>query len=132
MRLDVPIIQFIFMPELPDLEVFSSNLRKLFKGKVLTRFQMVNSKRTKTPASRFKKALEKSKLKDVYREGKELRFSFSNGNVLGLHLMLHGLLKLFDEKNNSKSTIAEMLFDNGKGLAVTDFQGMATLYLNPK
>ena len=119
------------MPELPDLQVFSSNLRKIFKGKKLTRLNIVNGKRIKTSAAKFKKALEKSILKDVYREGKELRFKFSNDNILGLHLMLHGDLKLFNQKNNAKFTIAELYFSNGKGLAITDFQGMATITLNP-
>jgi formamidopyrimidine-DNA glycosylase len=52
------------MPELPDLQVFSSNLRKLFKGKKLTRLNIVNGKRIKTSAAKFKKALEKSILKE--------------------------------------------------------------------
>jgi formamidopyrimidine-DNA glycosylase len=45
--------------------------------------------------------------------------------------MLHGDLKLFNQKNNAKFTIAELYFSNGKGLAITDFQGMATITLNP-
>jgi|GEM_PF-3518308 len=48
------------MPELPDLQVFSSNLRKIFKGKKLTRLNIVNGKRIKTSAAKFKKAFEKS------------------------------------------------------------------------
>jgi formamidopyrimidine-DNA glycosylase len=120
------------MPELPDLQVFSYNLAKLFKGKKLVKLNVVNGKRIRTPAAKLRKACEKSVLNDVYREGKELRFEFRNGNIIGLHLMLHGALKVFEKKNDAKFTIAELLFDNGKGLAITDFQGMATIYLNPK
>jgi formamidopyrimidine-DNA glycosylase len=120
------------MPELPDLQVFSYNLAKLFKGKKLVRLNVVNGKRIRTPITKLKKACEKATLKDVYREGKELRFEFKNGNILGLHLMLHGALKVFEKKNDAKFTIAELLFDNGRGLAITDFQGMATIYLNPQ
>ena len=119
------------MPELPDLQVFSSNLKKRFKGKKLLKIEIRNKKRIKTPATKFKKAVERAKLQDVYREGKELRFQFSNGNIIGLHLMLHGTLKIFEGRNDAKYTIAELLFDNGKGLAITDFQGMANLSLNP-
>ena len=54
------VIKLLPMPELPDLQVFSSNLRKLFKRKKLTRLNIVNGKRIKTSAVKFKKALEKS------------------------------------------------------------------------
>src|SRR5947209_1278472 len=114
------------MPELPDLQVFSSNLKELFKGKKLMSISIRNGKRIKTPVAKFRKALEKATLKDVRREGKELRFVFSNKNVLGLHLMLHGFLKVFEGNNESKFTIAELKFSNKRGLAITDFQGMAT------
>ena len=120
------------MPELPDLQVFSQNLNKKFAGKKLQKLNIVNTKKLKQPATRFKKALEKQKLTKVYREGKELRFAFANGNLLGLHLMLHGNLKLFQKKNQKKHTIAELLFDNDSGIAVTDWQGMANIRLNPE
>ena len=120
------------MPELPDLQVFSQNLTKKFAGKRLQKLNIVNKKKLKQPAARIRKALEKQKLTKVYREGKELRFAFANDNLLGLHLMLHGNLKLFQKKNKEKHTIAELLFDNDNGLAITDWQGMANIRLNPE
>ena len=120
------------MPELPDLQVFSRNLDKALKGNTLKKINIVNGKRLKTTAAALNKALAGNKLAEVYREGKQLRFRFSNGAVLGMHLMLHGKLFLFDKKNPEKYAIAELLFDDGKGLALTDYQGMANITLDPE
>lgn len=120
------------MPELPDLQVFSSNLHKKLAGKMLKKISIVNEKKLKSPASAFKKNLEKHKLKKVERVGKELHFEFDNDAVLGLHLMLRGQLHLFEGKNDHKYTIIELLFDDDTGLAMADFQGQATPTLNPE
>ena len=80
------------MPELPDLQVFSHNLQRKLSGKKLARIEIPVTKKLKASTASFKKALETQAVKKVWREGKELRFRFSNGNILGLHLMLHGEL----------------------------------------
>src|SRR5205085_12640543 len=61
----------------------------------------------------------------------ELHLKFSNGNVLGLHLMLRGQLYIFKKKNENKYTIIELLFDEDTGLALSDYQKAATATLNP-
>lgn len=118
------------MPELPDLNVFAKNLDKKFSGKKLKEIKIENKSKSKTPASEFKKELEGSSLKEVYREGKELHFKFSNGNILGMHLMLHGSLYFFEEENDKKNTIVELHFGK-EGLALTDYQKAANISLNP-
>jgi len=120
------------MPELPDLQVFSKNLTKHFGGKKLQHLKVVNAAKLKDSQAALKKALDGAKLQEVYRSGKELRFQFDNNEVLGLHLMLNGELKLFDAENDHKNTIVELLFSNDKGIAVTDWQGLANIKLNPK
>lgn len=119
------------MPELPDLNVFSKNLDKKLTGKKVKKIEVENKSRLKIPVSELKKEIEGSKLKKVYREGKELHFEFSNGNVLGLHLMLHGNLHLFEKRNEKKNTIIEIHFEDGTGLGLTDYQGAAHATLNP-
>lgn len=119
------------MPELPDLQVFSHNLQKKLAGKKLKKVVVSNAKKLKVSAATLKKTLEGQKLKKVYRVGKELHFEFSGGDVLGLHLMLKGRLHLFEGGNEHKYTILELIFDDGTGLALTDFQGQATPTLNP-
>lgn len=120
------------MPELPDLQVFSRNLSKKLKGKVLSKITVRNAKKLKVPAKELEKTLEKQKLARVYREGKELYFGFEKGDILGLHLMLKGRLYFFEEENPHKYTIVELLFDDSTGLALTDFQGAAVPTLNPE
>ena len=119
------------MPELPDLEAFSGNLNKAFEGKVLTTVTVVNKSKLKVPEKELKQAIEGQRLTKIYREGKELHFAFTNKHVLGLHLMLNGNLNVFEEANPKKNTIIELLFDDQSGLAMTDFQGMATPSLDP-
>src|SRR5436190_14307994 len=119
------------MPELPDLQVFSSNLNKKLAGKTLKKLIIKTDKKLKNDAHEFK-TLKGSTLKKVYREGKELYFQFSDENTLAMHLMLRGQLYLFEKKNEHKYTIAELLFDDDTGLALTDFQGIANVHLNPE
>ena len=120
------------MPELPDLQAFSYNLNKKIAGKKVKKVNIMKEKKLKSPASTFKKNLEKQELKKIIRVGKELHFEFGNKAVLGLHLMLKGQLYLFEGKNEQKYTIIELLFDDDTGLAMTDFQGQATPTLNPE
>lgn len=119
------------MPELPDLEVYARNLDRDLAGKKLEKIGVENKSKLKTPVSELKKEIEGSKLKRVYREGKELHFEFSNGNILGMHLMLHGGLALLKEKNDKKNAIVEMHFNNDDILVLTDYQGVANITLNP-
>ncbi|MEO6454086.1 MAG: DNA-formamidopyrimidine glycosylase family protein [Ginsengibacter sp.] len=120
------------MPELPDLQVFSRNLQQKLSGKKLEKITIINDSKLKISAKEFKKNLEKKQLKKLYREGKELRFEFEDGNTMGLHLMLNGNMHFFEKHNEHKNTIIELLFDDDTGLAVTDYQGMATVALNPE
>ncbi len=119
------------MPELPDIEVFSKNLKKLFAGKQVTKINVVNGKKLKDTPQELSQALEGQKLIDVYRSGKELRLQFSKNVLVGIHLMLTGDLHLFDKINDRKSTIAEVYFKDGTGLALTDRMKNANVKLNP-
>jgi len=120
------------MPELPDLNVFARNLDKELAGKKMERIEVENKSKLKVPVSKLKKEIEGSKLKKVYREGKELHFEFNNGTILGMHLMLHGNLYLLDEKNDKKNTIVELHFEKDRILVLTDYQGAANIALNPE
>jgi formamidopyrimidine-DNA glycosylase len=119
------------MPELPDLQVFSLNLSKALTGKTVKKVTAPKAKNVNVSIATLKKALEKSKLRKVYREGKEMRFEFSNGNILGIHLMLRGKIYYFEKTNDKKSTMLEILFGDGKGLALADPFKAAKVTLNP-
>jgi formamidopyrimidine-DNA glycosylase len=119
------------MPEIPDIEVFSRNLKGLLAGKQVTKVKVVNGRKLKDKPGELSKALEGQKLLDVYRSGKELRMQFSKGVTLGIHLMLTGDLRLFEGKNEWKSTIVEIHFKGGSALALTDRMKNANVKLNP-
>lgn len=119
------------MPELPDLQAFSKNLHKLFSGKQLKHVKVVNPKSLKDSSNDLNTGLKGKVLAEIYRTGKELRFRFEDGPVLGMHLMLNGNLYLFDTKNENKNTIVELHFEDGKGIALADWQAMANVKLDP-
>ncbi|HLA54416.1 MAG TPA: DNA-formamidopyrimidine glycosylase family protein [Flavitalea sp.] len=118
------------MPELPDLQVFSHNINKLFAGERVSKLVLKSGKSGLSTESLNKK-IKGAKLAKCYREGKQLFFRFDNDAVLGLHLMLHGALQKFDGANDNKHTILEMHFENGQGLALTDWQKSAKPTLDP-
>jgi len=118
------------MPELPDLQVFSHNLTKLFKNKKLEKITVHG--KANVPEKQLQETLEGLELTKVVRAGKQLHFEFEKGHTLGMHLMLHGQLYAFDNKNEQKFSVAELLFKGGKGLALTDFQKAANLTLDPE
>ena len=121
------------MPELPDLEVFSSNLDKELAGRSLEKLEIFKGAKINTAAKELKKSLEGAALNSVYREGKELRFTFGNGNILGLHLMLRGKLSWMDEPGKvPKYALMQMLFKDAKPLVLTDYQANARINLNPE
>lgn len=119
------------MAELPDLEVFSRNLNKMFAKKKLSKIKVVYGNKLKDKPSELSKNLEGKILESVYRSGKEMRFKFSGGSLLGLHLMLTGDIMPFEKKNENKLTIVEMHFDGAGGIALTDRMKNANVKLNP-
>jgi formamidopyrimidine-DNA glycosylase len=120
------------MPEIPDLNIFSKNLSERLIGKKLTEINILVPRKLKVPEADLKEASEGKKLTAITREGKELHFAFENGHVLGLYLMLHGTMYWYDHNNENKFTIAELLFADGTGLAITDWQKAVILTLDPK
>src|SRR5882757_2151024 len=120
------------MPELPDLQAFSHNLDKKLAGKTLKQIAVINAKKLNVTHKELQDTLQDQKLDKVYREGKELYLKFSKGDILALHLMLHGKLFLFEGKNENKYSIIELHFSDNTGLVLTDFQGIANPTLNPE
>lgn len=120
------------MPELPDLQAFRHNLEKALLHKKLESVTVRNAKKLHTSQKDLKAALDGQVLEHILRVGKELHFVFKNKHTLGMHLMLHGKLYLFQKKNEEKYTIVELLFADGTGVALTDFQGAANITLDPE
>jgi len=119
------------MPELPDVEVFTRNLNSLFAGKQLLQVKIVNGQKLKAKPEAFAKALNGKTLKKIYRSGKEMRFEFTGGQLLGLHLMLTGDIFLLENEKERPSTIAAFYFKDGTGLVLTDRMKNAHITLDP-
>jgi formamidopyrimidine-DNA glycosylase len=119
------------MPELPDIEVFSRNLNSEFAGQKLLKIKVVNGAKLPDSPAALTRALKGKILEKIYRSGKEMRFHFKDGTLLGLHLMLTGDIFIYDNKNDHPSTIVELLFASGKGMALTDRMKNAIIRLNP-
>lgn len=120
------------MPEIPDLEVFQKNLTRLYENKKVKHIDFAITKHTNRPVADYKKALEGQQLRSIRRSGKELFFEFENGSNISVHLMLHGKFAQFEKTNEEKYPVFEILFEDGSGLAVTDFQKQAMVKLNPE
>ncbi|WP_114941449.1 DNA-formamidopyrimidine glycosylase family protein [Mucilaginibacter endophyticus] len=120
------------MPEIPDLNVFSSNLARRLVGKTLASIHIPITRQLKVSENVIQEALEDQSLTGINRIGKELHFLFGNGHVLSIHLMLHGTMYWYENENTNRFTIAELLFADGTGLAVTDWQKAVILTLDPK
>ena len=120
------------MPELPDLQAFSRTLSKKLVGKKIVKTHAIHTRKLNVSGPELQRALAGATLTSVYREGKELYFSFDNGHTLSLHMMLKGKLNLFSQHNEEKFAILELTFSDGTGMALADYQRQATATLDPQ
>lgn len=120
------------MPEAPDLEVFSQNITEQLAGKTVNEIVVHPSKKISLNSQELTKIFAHQKLKEVVRQGKKLHLHFSKGDIVAIHLMLHGALYIFKDNEIPKYTLVEIRFTDDTGLALTDFQKQARLLLNPE
>jgi len=119
------------MPEIPDLNIFTLNLTKRLVGLKLSTIRILIPRRLKLPEVAFQEALEGLVLTGINRIGKQLYFNFGEQRVLSIQLMLYGSMHWYEGMNDNKFTIAELLFSDGTGLAITDWQKAVILTLDP-
>ncbi|MDR0443929.1 MAG: hypothetical protein LBH44_11025 [Treponema sp.] len=121
------------MPELPDLHIFSHNLKKKILNKNITSVTVFDTRKIDTP-NIFSEKLTGTNIRDIVREGKELHFLMANNNSFGVHLMLNGKLSIAskDEAGKINSKILGVCFEDTESLIVSDFQGLCKVTLNPK
>lgn len=118
------------MPELPDLTVYNKNLSILFLNTKLDSVTVYKTKRLNVPAETLSSALEGATLTNMEREGKEIRFSFSSGHSLSVHLMLKGGFEVTDDDAGVANKRLSLKFDQRGFLIVCDQQGWATFTLD--
>ena len=126
------------MPELPDLCVFSQNLKKRILNKNIVSVTIYNPRRIDRPDT-FREKLTGTSIRDIVRDGKELFFLLANDNCFSVHLMLNG--KFFitsrDDAEKINSKITALFFedtgpDSAGAFVISDYQGLCKITLNPK
>lgn len=121
------------MPELPDLQIFSNNLKKKISDKKIVSVEVFNKSKLNVDTSVVKSKLLETKIVDIVREGKELYFQLENNDVFSVHLMLNGKFDIcaLSEISNIKYKILSMSFEDEQALVVSDFQGLCKITFNP-
>ena len=121
------------MPELPDLQVFSQNLKKRILDKNINSVTVQNPRSIDRPEM-FREKLTGTRINDIVRDGKELRFLLANENSFSVHLMLSGkfFIASHEESEKIRSVIAAISFDDGQVFTVADYQRLCRVTLNPK
>ena len=120
------------MPELPDLEVFKSNLSKRLISKCLTGLKVFNLNKVIVPESILTNELCNRNLLSIDRIGKELYFDFGDQRTVAAHLMLNGEMSIFpkDKVPDVKFKIFSMDFKN-ESLVFSDKGGLCTIKYKP-
>jgi len=105
------------MPELPDVELYLSLLRKRLIGQKLQSIKIFNPfvLRSVTPAA---KDLEQREVLELHRLGKRVVVGFSDGFYLVVHLMIAGRFRWIEKsavgtKLGGKIAVAALGFENG-------------------
>lgn len=122
------------MPELPDLHVFSINLKKKICNKTISSFALHSPKNCNVGTDELNNILIGNEIEDIVRGGKELFFHLKDGKQFSVHLMLHGRFAFCpsDEMQNIKYKVFTLDFEGGESLAVTDFQKICKITFKPR
>ena len=121
------------MPELPDLHIYSQNLKKRILNKKIASVTIGNPYKVNSPDS-FCEKLTGTSIEDIVREGKELHFLLANKNSFSVHLMLSGKFSICsqDEAGKIGSRIISLFFEDSQAFVTADYQGLCRVNLNPK
>ena len=85
------------MPELPDLEVFKTNVFDRLTSKKLAGLEVFNQNKVPAPKEYLMDNLAGRELLRIDRVGKELMFDFGDNRVIAVHLMLNGQIFILPE-----------------------------------
>jgi len=121
------------MPELPDLTIFARNLKTRLSGRTVTDVKVYDFTKVNASQEAFEQGLLNARIEDLAREGKELKYSFSSGAALTMHLMLGGKLAILvpGKVESIKSRIFSFTLDGKGALVLSDSMKMAKVTLNP-
>ena len=120
------------MPELPDLEVYKSNLIKRLKPQRLSGLNVFNINKATVPESFLLDELRGRELLNIDRAGKELCFDFGDGRIVSAHLMLSGRMTIVQKEEipKIKFKIFSFSFENDS-LVFSDEGRLCTIKYKP-
>ena len=122
------------MPELPDLYVYTENLRKQLLNKEIIDVKTFAVYKINVDSQIFIEALKDSTIINIVQDGKEIIFTLSNGNSFLVHLMSKGIFTINQKQINTSlfNKIASIYFDDETILTISDDKRLAKIELNPE
>ncbi len=120
------------MPELPDLEIFKTNVFNRLTSKRLVSLDVFNLKKVLASQSTLFDGLHNRVLLGINRVGKELFFDFGDRRVISVHLMLNGEMSILNKTDADaiKYKILSLNFEK-ESLVFSDPGGLCTIRYMP-
>jgi len=120
------------MPELPDLEVFKTNIFDRLASKRLVGLEVFNPQKVRPPEVLLLEDLAGRDLLCIDRVGKELCFDFGDGKVVAAHLMLNGEISIIPQEkvNAIPFKIFSLRFEQ-ESVVFSDRGGLCTIRYKP-
>lgn len=121
------------MPELPDLQVFSKNLKKRIADRKIISADVFNVSRLNVNGDTVRAKLLDTRIADIVRKGKELYFQLENHEIFSVHLMLSGKFHICTpgEVSGIPYKILSIGFEGEEALVISDFQSLCKVTFNP-
>ena len=120
------------MPELPDLEVFKTNIYPRLTSKRLVGLEVFNAMKVHASRGVQPQAFIGRDLAGIDRFGKELFFDFGEGKTISAHLMLNGEISLVVQEaaDAIRHKIFALRFEE-ETLVFSDRGGLCTIRFAP-
>jgi len=120
------------MPELPDLEVFKTNIFNRLTSRRLIGLEVFNPQKVRAPKTAMLQGLAGRDLLRIDRVGKELFFDFGGGRTVAAHLMLNGTISIVaqDAAGAVNFKIFSLRFER-ETIVFSDMGGLCTIRYMP-
>lgn len=121
------------MPELPEVELISSSLDTLVRGRTIERAELLRPRLAPdTPAMNFASDLKDKRINFIHRRGKHILFDLTGETTLIVHLRMSGRFSLLSaESDDPKFTHAVFHLDSGNRLVFDDQRHFGMMKIVP-
>jgi formamidopyrimidine-DNA glycosylase len=121
------------VPELPEVEVFVRDLRRLLTGRTIARAQLLRPGLAEASTKQsFARSFRGARIDEVGRRGKHILFRLDSGRTLITHLRMTGKFLVVDSRApHPDHTHAIFWLDGGDKLLFTDQRHFAMMMIVP-